>query len=170
MMFFIEMHMSLPNFVASEPKTKEIWLFLCLLLLKPRSCIADLWHACSHCSIAPVAMYFNHNVSHILAHVSRNSAAIGFKIKEISYFLYLMFLLPTATLQPVGACAPENSLLHLWNPFTHMATYILWTCTYLYKLVWSFMPWWSRYWCHNNCLPCCPEIRHATRFVFIFPG
>jgi hypothetical protein len=56
--------------VASESKTKEIYLFLCLLPLKPGS-PADIWHArswwFSTLSAKPFNQHIHHNPAHVIA-------------------------------------------------------------------------------------------------------
>jgi hypothetical protein len=97
----------------------------------------------------------------------RNFVAIGFKIKEISFFLCSLSLLPAAAVQPVGAYVPKNPLLRLTNPFTHLCIMNLHMPLQVGSVIHAMM---SEILMPQYLFPYCPEIIHATRFVFMFLG
>ena len=90
----INLHMPLLIFMAIGSKIKEISSFLCSLSLLPCSSIPAGWHACSHYSITPVTMSFNHNAFHIIAHIPEKF--YGHRIKDEPYIILLVLAVPAA--------------------------------------------------------------------------
>jgi len=60
----------------------------------PAARVPANWYVRSHCSVTPVTISFNQNVSHILAHVSEKFC--GHRMKDEPYIILLVLALPAA--------------------------------------------------------------------------
>ena len=132
MIFFIKLHMPMPNFVDSKSNTKVLQPFLCLLPQKPRSRTAAYWHAYSRCSNDPVTMSFNHSMFHISAHTSEK-----FCVNRIQYKRDIIFLVLAVPAVLQSRC---SRLVSAFPKIRYsicqiiLLTCVSWTHTYLCKL------------------------------------
>ena len=87
---------------------------MCSLSLLPRSRADAGWHACSRCFAAPVVKPFDHNVHHILAHISTSFLGhMNHNTEDISITVSL--LLPCQ--QPRNAISQSCSPAIRWSKY-----------------------------------------------------
>jgi len=79
------------------------------------------WHAYYRCSIIPVTVSFDHNVSYILAHIFEKFHDHRIQDKrEMFLSCACCPRSPAAEFLLIGECVAKNPLLRLSNPITHL--------------------------------------------------